>query len=228
LIKTQSNNQKIAYVGMSQGGLLCVVNLNLYEKIRDFFSILILISPALFLKKPKNIATRFLMNLPPSIFGTREFLGIVQLTQRIFSSRIAGRIAYRIMAGIDMANIKLIKPFEEFALIPEYATSTQHVVHWFQLLHNNGKIRKFNKDAYQRDGFHNENEEYNLDLSEMKFPYFAYFGKNDPVVDVDKSVDFIGKDNCFVHEDVHHVDFNWSEKICEEMNPKIVERINNV
>jgi hypothetical protein len=44
------------------------------------------------------------MKIPASFYGKREFLSIVQLTQRIFSPKISGKIAYKIISSIDMVN----------------------------------------------------------------------------------------------------------------------------
>jgi len=196
-ILKSTNSDKILYIGQSQGAAQAVVGINHLPEMSERLSALVLLSPALFLKKPDNAVVQFLMENVPGL-GYRIIFPLIALAQCLtpnfillpFSHWAMGAMGwYRSPIGWDASKIL-------FKGTPSSGTSAANMMHWVNLSNNEGDIE--------------------FDARKVKCPTYCYVGSHDDVIDAKKTANSISKlpNLKYFHCEpgYGHVDFVWSNK----------------
>jgi len=200
-VRQATNQQRICWVGMSQGAgqLFAYLSQPENEQYKNYLSCIVGISPACFLKKnPNSLLLRLLMSIPTWLLGKREFFIGVAFGQLFLPNWLlakAGEGALKLLKiqSKDLPDDPM--KGEWFKNIPLGCTSVNNVVHWFDMLREGGCLRKYNgKDVYPidtmlakwRNLYHDEH------ATEYVPPMFIFLGGKDNVVDSDSSMHYFG------------------------------------
>jgi pimeloyl-ACP methyl ester carboxylesterase len=145
---------KIDFIGQSQGTSQAICSMCVIPELKNCFRTLVLLSPALFLKKAENWILRILLKVPVSLMGTQEFLILVNVFQLILPPLLSG------LGGLWIVKLLgfLCQPLGSeaswqhvskwFSGIPIGATSVNNMQHWFEMLKSGGCIKTFEGEEY--------------------------------------------------------------------------------
>jgi len=149
-IRETTGVDRIDFVGQSQGAGQAMGALCDRPELKDLFNSMILLAPALFLKKnPTEILLQLLLNIPSHWFGIREFfvgISILQLTMPLFLIGNTGHSIMKLMGFIKRplgGNHSWRTRARWFSGIPMGCTSVNNMLHWLQILRVGGPLQRF-------------------------------------------------------------------------------------
>lgn len=223
--------KKIAYFGQSQGCAQLCGTLHENPKLKEKFSFIGLITPATCLKTPSNKILKFLSQIPPKVWGSKEWLPnqIVNYAQKVFPEFLVGYTALSIMNTLDFIKVQCTADYRIFRNVPQGTTGSKHLAHWFQLLNAPGIIRKFDHKSYEQNVYSKDPKTDIYDPSIFDdLPVSVFLGGEDPVIDLELSLKIFNKHKIHVEEKYGHIDFTWSREGATKATPLLISHLEEI
>lgn len=162
----------LMFVNRSLGAAQAIVGIHNKPDISQKLSGLVLLSPALFLKRPDNATVQFIMDKIPGA-GYRIAFPIIALAQCLTPEFILLPFSHWAMYNMGWYRSPIGWEASKtlFAATPSSGTSTANMLHWVNLSNSNGNI--------------------SFDSERISCPTFCYVGSEDDVIDAIKTKSLI-------------------------------------
>mmetsp|Transcript_15368 Transcript_15368/g.23010 ORF Transcript_15368/g.23010 Transcript_15368/m.23010 type:complete len:409 (-) Transcript_15368:37-1263(-) len=230
------HDERIIFVGQSQGATQALVGLSLQPQLKRSISALIALAPGLCVRFPKHAAIEMLFESIASgspLFGRHQF----QLTFDAFRfwvpDAILGPAGEELMHWLEFSKQDVDDTFRLwlYSHIPSGTTSLLNMKHWIQLTKRgvfapfDNEIASLNYKDYQSA----ETPPPPYPLHKLHdLPIHLYLAGEDNIIDRQCTIDMLPHASVFVQEGFSHADFLWSASTPEKVFPSIIQQILDV
>ncbi len=139
-VKETTKVEKIDFIGMSQGAAQATCSMTVQPELRNIFNHMVLLSPALRLKKTTNWLLRLFIQAPTKLLGSNEFFIPLHMAQLLLPSWLAGIggplvvLALGFMRHPFDTDLTLSQKAKIFSGLPIGATGAKNMQQWFSML----------------------------------------------------------------------------------------------
>lgn len=240
-ILNETQQQDLVYIGFSQGSAQGLAALSLNGTLNSKVKLFIGLSPAMIPKGLNNPVCSFLVNsasnLMYRIFGRRAILPSVVFWQALMGPSIYEQVVDKSLVFLFNWQSGNITQIQKQVGYPHMfsPSSVKSVVHWFQIIESK-RFQMFNeggtsgsKLVYLSGRSSKNNRVASFPTQTIKTPCMLFYGTEDMLIDIDKTIDNLSCDLEVVKLDGYeHMDTLWASDVQKKVFYKIIHKLGSL
>lgn len=233
-----TKEKKITYIGFSQGSAQGLASISLNNQLNDKIELFIGLSPAMIPKGLNNPVCSFFVNSAPNslyrLFGKRAILPSVVFWQMLMGPSLFETVVDKSLVFLFNWKSKNIPIIQKKIGYPHMfsPSSVKSVLHWFQII-NRKRFQMFDeggssgsKLVYLSGASIKNNRVAPFPTQTIKVPCLFFYGKNDMLIDMDKTLNLLNcKTDVVKLDGYEHMDTLWANDVENSIFKVIVSEL---